>query len=186
MFGPRRFGEIRANLPGISANVLTQRLGGLEAAGIVVRRRLPSPANVQVYELTPWGLEAEPVMTAMGRWATRSRRHDPTLFMSPASAMIALRTLFDAPRAGGDRLTIAFRFPDDAFIAEAADGEVCVRRGDGRADATFVTDTATLLSTIFGKAPFEKNEAAGAVSVEGDRAAAARFVDLFHLPEKIA
>ena len=31
MFGPRRFGEIEANLPGISANVLTQRLDGLEA-----------------------------------------------------------------------------------------------------------------------------------------------------------
>ncbi|WP_447415069.1 winged helix-turn-helix transcriptional regulator, partial [Clostridium perfringens] len=37
MFGPRRFGEIRAHLTGISANVLTQRLGGLEAAGLVVR-----------------------------------------------------------------------------------------------------------------------------------------------------
>ena len=30
--GPRRFTDIRAALPGISANVLTQRLDGLEAA----------------------------------------------------------------------------------------------------------------------------------------------------------
>ena len=51
VFGPRRFGEIRANLPGISANVLTQRLVSLEEAGIVLRYRLPSPANVQVYDL---------------------------------------------------------------------------------------------------------------------------------------
>jgi len=34
MFGPRRFGELRAGLNGISANVLSQRLEGMEAAGI--------------------------------------------------------------------------------------------------------------------------------------------------------
>ena len=59
MFGPRRFGEIKGGLPGISANVLTQRLAGMERAGIVVRRQLPSPANVQVYDLTAWGRESE-------------------------------------------------------------------------------------------------------------------------------
>ncbi|MFC7553751.1 winged helix-turn-helix transcriptional regulator [Pseudoroseomonas wenyumeiae] len=49
---------MRANLPGISANVLTQRLEGLEAAGILERRRLPPPASAQVYALTPWGWRA--------------------------------------------------------------------------------------------------------------------------------
>ena len=39
MLGPKRFSDIRADLPGISANVLTQRLEGLEAAGVVVRRK---------------------------------------------------------------------------------------------------------------------------------------------------
>src|SRR3712207_5935038 len=43
MLGPKRFSDLRADLPGISANVLTQRLEGLEAAGIVARRRLPHP-----------------------------------------------------------------------------------------------------------------------------------------------
>ncbi len=33
-FGPKRFSDLRADLPGVSANVLTQRLEGLEAAGI--------------------------------------------------------------------------------------------------------------------------------------------------------
>ena len=40
MLGPKRFSDIRADLPGISANVLTQRLEGLEAAGL----RRPPPA----------------------------------------------------------------------------------------------------------------------------------------------
>ena len=33
MLGPKRFSDIRASLPGISANVLTQRLEDLEAGG---------------------------------------------------------------------------------------------------------------------------------------------------------
>jgi DNA-binding HxlR family transcriptional regulator len=71
MLGPKRFSDLRASLPGISANVLTQRLEGLEASGVLSRRRLPPPASVQVYELTPWGYELEPAILEMGRWAAR-------------------------------------------------------------------------------------------------------------------
>ena len=35
MLGPRRFGDLKTSLNGISANVLTQRLEGLEAAGVL-------------------------------------------------------------------------------------------------------------------------------------------------------
>ena len=58
MLGPKRFSDIRADLPGISANTLTQRLEGMEKAGLLVRRRLPPPAGAQVYELSEWGYEA--------------------------------------------------------------------------------------------------------------------------------
>src|SRR4051794_502444 len=59
-YGPRRFSELKADLPGISANVLSQRLTELEQRGLVRRIRLPPPASVQVYETTEWGLEATP------------------------------------------------------------------------------------------------------------------------------
>ena len=86
MLGPKRFSDIRADLPGISANVLSQRLEGLEASGLVVRRRLPPPASAQVYELTEWGYEAEPIIQVMGRWATRSRPR--ACSRSPATARL--------------------------------------------------------------------------------------------------
>ncbi|MBE7199985.1 MAG: helix-turn-helix transcriptional regulator, partial [Parafilimonas terrae] len=129
VFGPRRFGEIRANLPGISANVLTQRLTSLEEVGIVRRYRLPSPANVQVYDLTAWGREAAPLMRAMGRWAARSPRHDPSLFMSAASAMMSLQTLVDHGRAMALQVSVAFHFPGEDFAARVTDGELLVSRG---------------------------------------------------------
>src|SRR5918997_6222030 len=66
MMEPRRFSDLRASLPGISANVLTQRLESLETAGVLHRRKLPPPAASQVYELTPWGYEAEPIFQALG------------------------------------------------------------------------------------------------------------------------
>ena len=89
MLGPRRFSELKADLPGISANVLTQRLTELERRRLVVRRKLPPPASVQVYEATPWGLEAEPIVQALGRWAARSPAHDPTLPISGVSVLLS-------------------------------------------------------------------------------------------------
>ena len=56
MFGGRRFSDLRSSLRGVSANILAQRLEGLERVGIIQRRRLPPPASVQIYELTPLGL----------------------------------------------------------------------------------------------------------------------------------
>src|SRR5688500_13851743 len=89
MLGPKRFSDLRADLPGLSANVLTQRLEGLEAAGLLMRRRLPPPASAQVYELTPWGYEAEPIVQSLGKWAARSPAHDPTLPISATSIMLS-------------------------------------------------------------------------------------------------
>lgn len=187
MFGPRRFGEIRANLPGISANVLTQRLAGLEAAGILGRRMLPSPARVQVYELTPWGLEAGPVIRTMGAWAARSPLHDPLLFMSPASAMMSLATLGDPSRLHGVPVVAGFRFPDDAFVVTATPAGIAVERAAPDATALlFSGDTMAMRRTVYGKAPLSAAGAGGTLAVSGDMAAAARFVDLFHLPAKSA
>ena len=183
IFGPRRFGEIKANLPGISANVLTQRLESLEGAGIVVRRRLPSPANVQVYDLTDWGREAEVAIREMGRWAARSPRHDPFAFMSTASAMASLRTLIDPVAAAALEATVAFRFPADAFVATLAGGELTIERGEsGGVQASFTGDTMALRRTVYGKGGFDRE---GLLQVEGDHAIAQRFVDLFRLPDKI-
>ena len=185
MFGPRRFGEIKAQLCGVSANVLTQRLAGLEAAGVIQRRTLPPPASVQVYELTPWGYESEPIFQEMGRWATRSPAHDPTLPLSPASAMMSLRTMI-APDRGDLTATVAFRFDGDAFVARLGPSDLTIERGEtDAADVTFTCGPTTLVRLFYGKWPFVEAEAAGVFQLEGDRALAARLVTLFALPDKL-
>src|SRR3954471_11944822 len=129
LLGPRRFGDLRASLPGISANILTQRLAELEAIGVVERRGLPPPARVQVYALTAWGLESEPIFQALGRWAARSPRHDPTLPISAVSFLLSLRTMLDPGRAAGLRARIGFRLGEEEFIAYLAEGRIEIAAG---------------------------------------------------------
>ena len=186
MFGPKRFSDLRGDLPGISANVLTQRLEGLEAAGLVVRRKLPPPASTQVYELTPWGYESEPIMQALGRWAARSPAHDPTMQISPVSLLLSFRTMLDPARAKGIDAHIGFRFGDESFVGHLADGRIEIQRGDpGKADVIFTGGSSALAAAVYGGVPFEALAAKGLLLVEGDRALADRFVTLFPLPPKV-
>jgi len=184
MLGPRRFGELKANLAGISANVLTQRLESLERSKIVARSRLPPPANAPVYGLTPWGYEAEPIFQTMGRWATRSPLHDPTLPLSPVSAMLSLRTMIATNRPPL-AMTIGFCFPTDAFVGRLDADELHIERGTADAvDASFATDPTTFVTLVYGKRPFEDAEREGSLSLTGDRDLARRFVELFALPPR--
>src|SRR3954449_10094564 len=131
-YGPRRFSELKADLPGISANVLTQRLTELESRGLVRKTKLPPPASVQVYEATPWGLEAVPMIASLGRWAARSPLHDPTLRMSHVSVMMSLQTLISPELARGLEARVCFRFGDAAYVASVTDGRLDIDRGDAR------------------------------------------------------
>jgi DNA-binding HxlR family transcriptional regulator len=186
MLGPKRFGDLRSDLPGISANVLTQRLEGLEAAGLLVRRRLPPPASTQVYELTTWGYEAEPIVQSLGKWAARSPAHDPTLPISATSIMLSFRTMFDSARAGDFRARIGFRLGAESFMAEVKGGRFRNGRADvDGADVVFTGTPPGLAAFVYGGQPIQVLEPAGMLTVEGDREVAARFATLFPLPAKV-
>lgn len=186
LLGPRRFGEIRAGLPGLSANVLTQRLAGLEADGIIIREKLPPPASVQVYALTPWGYEAEPVVLAMGRWALRSPRHDPSLPFSRVSLMLALRMLMLPDRAAGWTGRIGFRLGEETYLATIEDGALGITRGTlAGAEAVFVGEPNDFLPVLFGTMPLGLALSEGRFAVEGDVPRAADFATLFLLPPKV-
>ena len=185
MLGPKRFSDLRASLPGISANVLTQRLEGLEAAGVLVRKKLPPPAAAQVYELTEWGYESEPIFQALGRWAARSPAHDPTLPFSAASFLLSLRTMLDPRRARGIDARIGFRLGEETFLAHLAGGRIEIARGAlDDADLVFTGTPPVLAGAIYGGQPLEALEGAGALEIRGDRALAERFIGLFPLPPK--
>ncbi|HEX4761600.1 MAG TPA: helix-turn-helix domain-containing protein [Sphingomicrobium sp.] len=179
-YGPRRFSELKADLPGISANVLAQRLTELEARNLVRKTKLPPPASIQVYEATGWGLEVVPLIASLGRWAARSPWHDPTLRMSHVSVVMSLQTLISPERAGGLRARIGFRFGDISYVATVHDGRLDVERGPLEdCDVEFSGTPSEIAAVIHGGAPLEM------VDVMGDMELAKRFTTLFPLPPKV-
>ena len=69
--GPRRFTDLLDGLPGVSRNLLTERLRGLERDAIIVRGHLPPPAARQVYELTDEGRDLASAIVPLMAWGVR-------------------------------------------------------------------------------------------------------------------
>ncbi|MEN2786244.1 winged helix-turn-helix transcriptional regulator [Sphingomonas qilianensis] len=186
LLGPRRFGDLRSGLPGISANVLTQRLEGLAAAGIVAREILPPPARAQVYLLTAWGRECESVVLGLGRWALRSPRHDPMLHFSPTALLLSLKMLLVPERIGDLVATIGFELRGEEYVARVADGAISVARAPvAGADAVLTGETNAFLPVFYGGLPLLWAVDSGALGMKGDVALATRFATLFALPDKV-
>jgi DNA-binding HxlR family transcriptional regulator len=179
LLGPRRFSDLKTSLNGISANVLTQRLEGLEAAGVLVRRRLAPPASVQVYELTPWGYEAAPIFQALGRWAVRSPRHDPMRPFSPVSLMLSLRTMLNQDAAGNLKARIQLEMDGETYFWIRKKGEVRIGRGQiDDPDLILRGSPSQIAGYVYAGAPLSS------VEFDGDVKLAARLPSLFPMPEK--
>ena len=69
--GPRRFGELRAAVPGIAPNILAQRLRRLELKGVVVARAYSERPPRQAYELTQEGKQLAGAIRLLAEWGAR-------------------------------------------------------------------------------------------------------------------
>jgi DNA-binding HxlR family transcriptional regulator len=173
LFGPKRFTDLRAAL-GASPNVLTQRLGELEDAGVVERRS----AGGALYELTDWGRELHPILRELGRWGARSR-HRPTAPLGADALMLALEATFVPERAAGIAGTLELRLDAERFAARVERGAIVVSRGSPRhPDAVITTDAATLRALVFG----DKKLGDARVETQGDVRLARAFFRLFVRP----
>ena len=185
LLGPKRYTDLHRGLPNASPNVLSQRLGELERAGVVRRQKLPPPAGSRVYELTDWGRELEQTVLSLGHWAARS----PSGLASDApvgtdSMILALRSRFDADAAHGLRARFALTLNEDRFAIEVADDQLKVARGGAeQTDATIDTDPDTLAAVLWGGQPLADAQRGGTMTIEGDKRAVKRFLRLFPMPE---
>ena len=184
MLGPKRFTDLRTGLPHASPNVLSQRLRELEDAGVLRRRRLPPPAASAVYELTEWGLELEPVLKTLGRWASRSLPEAEHIGVD--SLVLSMRTMFSAERAEGLDEVVQFVLADQPFVARLDDGTFTITRGEtDRADATVVAAPEAWAAVLYAGHPLDSAVSDGMLTLTGDRAAVDRLLDLFPMPEPL-
>jgi len=183
LLGPKRFTDLRAGLPHLGPDVLSQRLRDLEQAGVVRRATLPPPAASRVYELTEWGAQLEPVVLGLGRWGSQApfpREHGA---LGLDALVLALKTLFDPGRVDGVSAgTYELALGDQAFTIDVSEQQLEVARGRSSYKvATIATDPATLQDVLWHGRPLRSALRSGELEIAGDRRAAERFLRLFPL-----
>jgi DNA-binding HxlR family transcriptional regulator len=184
MFGPRRFTDLKESLTGIATNVLTQRLAGLEEAGVLRQVDLPRPARGKAYALTPWGLAFREPLRIMGAWAARSPHLRFEHRLSAAAAMLSLGSMFDPAKAKGATLALDLRLPDGDFALRVEGGQLSVEPGRNAGPEAVVTgDQNMILRVLYAGLPVEATMADGSLAVEGDTGTLARLATMFRAPE---
>lgn len=76
--GARRFGELRADVPGISAKVLSGRLKDLEEKGVIVRTLMATSPPAAEYSLSALGQELLPAINEIARIGQRLKLQQET------------------------------------------------------------------------------------------------------------
>jgi DNA-binding HxlR family transcriptional regulator len=76
---PRRFGELRRLVPGISEKMLIQQLRQMETDGIVGRKVYHEVPPKVEYSLTPFGISLQESLVPLCDWGARHMRRIATL-----------------------------------------------------------------------------------------------------------
>ena len=112
LLGPKRYSDLLEGLPGITTNLLAQRLRDMEREGLVVRRAAPPPVRAHVYELGDNGRALEPAIMELARWGGRfmtSPSEDDTLNIG--WGLLSLKRRY----RGGLSLVAEFRVGERCF-----------------------------------------------------------------------
>jgi DNA-binding HxlR family transcriptional regulator len=157
LMGDLRFTDLRASLPGIAPNLLSERLRALQAEGLVTTAELPPPAARTVYRLTDAGRSVVPVLRAIARFGVQFLDEEPGAPLTARRAAHALLMPWRRPVEGklrvrlvagpGDEVDVVLDGTDTAIVAAEGDADVTLeaspadlvraRQGDGRLDAKF-------------------------------------------------
>ena len=186
--GPRRFTDLLAGLPGISRNLLTERLRGLERDGVVARTELPAPAARLVYELTADGRDLFDAIVPLARWgARRLGTRKPGESFQPRWSAVGMAGLADREAARGVEETYQYLVGGSAFHFTVDDGSIEVHDGPAHDPAVVVTtDEKTYADIASGEITAASAVAAGTLTVAGDPQAAQRLRKIFSRSQILA
>jgi DNA-binding HxlR family transcriptional regulator len=173
--GPRRFSDLRRALPGLSSNMLADRLRKLEADAVVRRRTLPPPAASRVYELTQRGSDLEPVLDALAAWGSRAPC-PPDGSFSSTSVLYLLRSRLRS-RPGALDASYRIHLDDGVWTIREEGGRVGIRCEDmAQPNANIQTDSFTLSALLLDPSGLDRAAEDGSLRVEGDVDAVRRLL----------
>jgi DNA-binding HxlR family transcriptional regulator len=115
--GPRRYSDLRAQLPGIATNLLAQRLEELQQAGVVERTDLPPPVARTVYTLSDdgWRLVL-PILGAVAQFGLHTMPPSVEAARSPLNGfLVGVLLGFDPVGAVGVEATYRVQIDGRSF-----------------------------------------------------------------------
>ncbi|MCC5871719.1 MAG: transcriptional regulator [Gammaproteobacteria bacterium] len=178
--GPKRFTDLRAGLDGVSPNVLSQRLEELETGAVIERRLLPPPAASQVYELTNFGRELEPILLALARFGHHCPPPEAAGAPSPTSVILQLQAGFRPEAAAGIKARVSFQLGAETFAFRITKKELRPLPTDtADADLAVQTDPAVLLAILGGELGLDDAVAEAQIRLRGDVELARTVIGLF-------
>jgi DNA-binding HxlR family transcriptional regulator len=155
LLGPKRFKDLLAALPSMGTNRLAARLKSLESVGVVAKRTLPPPAEIQVYELTEYGERLRPVVYCLGAWGAELPLPQNAELDKARAELIALGLSATSPPELSADLeeTYEFHVAGERFHVDAVHGTVTVRSGPAprAADLVVDCDLATFFALVTGE-----------------------------------
>jgi DNA-binding HxlR family transcriptional regulator len=179
--GLRRYGDLRAELPGIATNLLADRLKELQDAGLVDRADLPAPIARTVYALSDMGWQRVlPILQSVA-WFGLDRL-DPIDDgpASPLNGFLAGILLgFNPVRAAGLEATVRVEIDGRRFEFAVTQGRLAGGRGEP--SVTLTARAADLVNARLGSSDARRKAALHRVNLEGDPVAVGAVRQAFSL-----
>ena len=179
--GPRRYGDLRAELPGIATNLLAERLKELQDAGLVDRADLPAPIGRAVYTLSDMGWQRVlPILQTIA-WFGLDRM-DPIEDgpVSPLNGFLA-GILLGFNSAGAAGVEATYRVEIDGRCFEFAVTQGRLAGAHGEPSVTLTASAADLVTARLGADEAKRKAALRRVDFKGDPDAADALRQAFSL-----
>jgi DNA-binding HxlR family transcriptional regulator len=165
--GARRYGDLRAQLPGIATNLLADRLRELEEVGLVNREELPPPIARTVYTLSDEGWrKVPPVIRAIATFGLDLVERDKSA-LTPLNGFLAGILLAIDPGIARD-LNATYRLDIDDRRFEFAVDRAGLKAAQGTPTVTVTATAADLIAARLGATATERKAALRRVKFDGD------------------
>lgn len=186
---PKTAADFRRGFPQMPADVMTERIGELERAGVIERREALTPLDASVFELTAYGTELESIVVALCRWGLRTlgnlRRGE---IMTEDGLITALKVTFRPEAARGMQVNFVVEFGGMVAHACISDGQADIGKGHLLNPDLIIEAGPPLQLVLAGEMSPREALETGGVRLRspdggpGNPGLLAWFVELFHIP----
>jgi DNA-binding HxlR family transcriptional regulator len=179
--GPRRYSDLRAELPGIATNLLAERLKELQEVGLVDRTELPPPIARTVYSLSDVGWQRVPCVLRSIAWLGLDRFDliDGGA-VSPLTGFLAAIVIpFNPGKAAALTGTYCAEIDGRRFEFALKHGQLAAAYG--QSDVTVTASAADLTTARLGPTETEREAALRRIAFDGQADAVDALREAFSL-----